>query len=47
MSVRKYVMTKMVTTLIVVSSNWRTLPEAIAFARKLQEDAPEFSIILH
>ncbi len=29
------------------SSNWRTLSEAIAFARKLQNDAPEFSIMLH
>ena len=29
------------------SSNWRTLSEAIAFARKLHKDAPEFSIVLH
>ena len=29
------------------SSNWRSLSEAIAFARKLQKDAPEFSIVLH
>ena len=29
------------------SSNWRTLSEAIAFARKLQNDAPEFSIMMH
>ena len=29
------------------SSNWRTLSEAIAFARKLQNDAPEFSIMIH
>ena len=29
------------------SSNWKTLSEAIAFARKLQNDAPEFSIVLH
>ena len=29
------------------SSNWRTLSEAIAFARKLQNDTPEFSIVLH
>ena len=29
------------------SSNWRTLSEAIAFARKLQNDAPEFSIIIN
>jgi len=29
------------------SSNWRTLSEAIAFARKLQEDSPEYSIMLH
>ena len=29
------------------SSNWKTLSEAIAFARKLQKDAPDFSIVLH
>ena len=29
------------------SSNWRSLSEAIAFARKLQNDAPEFSIIIN
>ena len=29
------------------SSNWKTLSEAIAFARKLQKDAPEFSIMIH
>ena len=29
------------------SSSWRTLSEAIAFARKLQKDAPEFSIMIH
>jgi len=29
------------------SSNWRSLSEAIAFARKLQKDAPEFSIMIH
>ena len=29
------------------SSNWRTLSEAIAFARKLQNDAPEFNIIMN
>ena len=29
------------------SSNWKTLSEAIAFARKLQNDAPEFSIIIN
>ena len=29
------------------SSNWRSLSEAIAFARKLQNDAPEFNIVLH
>ena len=29
------------------SSNWRSLNEAVAFARKLQKDAPEFSIMIH
>ena len=29
------------------SSNWKTLSEAIAFARKLQKDAPEFNIMLY
>ena len=29
------------------SSNWKTLSEAIAFARKLQNEATEFSIVLH
>ena len=29
------------------SGNWKTLSEAIAFARKLQKDAPEFNIMLY